>query len=709
MKKTISIFLLSLCVIISLFALPISVQATTSTEPTSISFKNAPLTPLGVGETHQLTLTATPTNSSTVYTWMSSNPDVVSVDSKGLVTAKQVGIATITARTYTHITTSCTITIKNKPNSINLTTNDITLGRGELFNIDHILPEDTASYKVTYTSSNNNIATVGLETGLVTAKGCGTTNITAKTYNGITTTSKVTVKPLPYWVKFKTHEIKLGVGDKHTLEHYYPSGTYSSYDVEYSSNKPDIATVNETTGVVTAKAVGTASITVKTRNGLSTTCSIIVQKAPESIEIFETSTGEPNCVTIGVGEKIDFSHKFPEGSYSNYVEYRSENPSIATVDPLTGEVTGKSFNKFAEKATTKIFVTTTNGKTDWCSVEVYPAPDKLCIPNQNITLKLGKKQNIYGIYHLGYEYECHEFHYTRCNPKYTISNSNIVEIDENNCLVPKKIGTATITITTYNGKTGTCKITVKSDPSKITLNKKNITLGVGETYDLNYTLPNNTCSDEIVFYKENGCNKISVDKTTGLVTAQKVGQTRVYVKTHNGKTDYCIVNVKPAPYWIKLNRTSVTLGASGDTFDLNHSIPSGTASYSTIYTSSNNSVATVNASTGLITAKKAGTALITVRTRNGLSTACQVTVKAAPYKLELNVYNQLLKVNETSKITYKIPAGTASNKITYSSSNSSIVSVNSSGVITAKRPGTAIITVTTHNNIKNTCKVTVIK
>lgn len=703
MKKTISIFLLSLCVIISLFALPISVQATTSTEPTSISFKNAPLTPLGVGETHQLTLTATPTNSSTVYTWMSSNPDVVSVDSKGLVTAKQVGIATITARTYTHITTSCTITVKDKPISIKLNKYDLTLGRGEVFNFDHILPEDTASYKVTYTSSNNNVATVGLETGLVTAKGCGTTNITAKTYNGITTTSKVTVKPLPYWVKFKTHEIKLGVGDKHTLEHYYPSGTYSSYDVEYSSNKPDIATVNETTGVVTAKAVGTASITVKTRNGLSTTCSIIVQKAPESIEIFETSSGEPEPIIIGVGEKIDFSHKFPEGSYSNYVEYYSTNTNAADVNSYTGEVIGKSSNKRSDEgeAHTRIGVKTENGQIDSCRVLVYDAPTEVYLFNKNITLKIGEEKYIKSIYDLGW------FKYS-FNTKYHTSNPSVVAIKENKYLVAKKAGTSTITITTYNGKVGTCKITVNDEPNKITLNKKSITLGVGESYDLDYTLPSGTYSDEITFSK-GGCDEISIDEKTGLITAKKRGQVTVYVKTHNGKTDYCVVTVKPAPYWIKLNRTSVTLGASGDTFDLNHSIPSGTASYSTIYTSSNNSVATVNASTGLITAKKAGTALITVRTRNGLSTACQVTVKAAPYKLELNVYNQLLKVNETSKITYKIPAGTASNKITYSSSNSSIVSVNSSGVITAKRPGTAIITVTTHNNIKNTCKVTVIK
>lgn len=700
MKKTISIFLLSLCVIISLFALPISVQATTSTEPTSISFKNAPLTPLGVGETHQLTLTATPTNSSTVYTWMSSNPDVVSVDSKGLVTAKQVGIATITARTYTHITTSCTITVKDSPTYIKLNKYDLTLGRGEVFNFEHtLLPNNTASYKVTYTSSNNNVATVGPESGLVTAKNCGTTYITATTYNGITTTSKVTVKPLPYWVKFKTAEITLGIGDTHTLEHYYPDGTYSSYDVEYSSNNPNIAAVNETTGVVTAKAVGTVLITVKTRNGVSTTCSIDVKRVPQSIEIFETSTGESNCVEIGEGETIDFSHKFPEGSYTNAIEYTVAHPCKLDINSSTGKAIAK-INK--QGLYTTVYVKTESGLKDSCEVGVFNPPSKVNICNENVTLKIGESKCATKLYKLP-EGEA------SFNTKYRTSNSSVVAIDEKNNLVAKKVGTATITITTYNGKSASCKVTVlNNNPSKITLNTRKLTLGVGENYQLSYSLPSGTVADSISYYNYSGNDVASVNQY-GMITAKKVGTAQIYVKTNNGKTDYCIVTVKPAPYWIKLNRTSVTLGTSGDTIDLNHSIPSGTAWSNIRYYSSNTSVATVNPTSGYVTAKKAGKAMITVTTHKGMSTCCQVTVKAAPYKLELNVYNQLLKVNETSKITYKIPAGTASNKITYSSSNSSIVSVNSSGVITAKRPGTAIITVTTHNSIKNTCKVTVIK
>ena len=53
---------------------------------------------------------------------------------------------------------------------------------------------------------------------------------------------------------------------------------------------------------------------------------------------------------------------------------------------------------------------------------------------------------------------------------------------------------------------------------------------------------------------------------------------------------------------------------------------SGTASYSIKYSSSNTGIATVNSS-GLVTAKKSGTAIITAKTYNGKTATCKITVK----------------------------------------------------------------------------------
>ena len=79
-----------------------------------------------------------------------------------------------------------------------------------------------------------------------------------------------------------------------------------------------------------------------------------------------------------------------------------------------------------------------------------------------------------------------------------------------------------------------------------------------------------------------------------------------------------------APTSVKLNKTSLTLGV-GETYTLTKSVTPSNASTSYTWSSSNTSVATVD-SNGKVTAKKTGTANITVKTSNGKTATCKVTV-----------------------------------------------------------------------------------
>ena len=205
------------------------------------------------------------------------------------------------------------------------------------------------------------------------------------------------------------------------------------------------------------------------------------------------------------------------------------------------------------------------------------------------------------------------------------SNTSVATVNSSGKITARNSGTATITVKTSNGKTATCKVTVKNAPSKISLNKTKVTLGVGETFDLNSTLPSGTASYSVK-YTSNNTSVATVKASGGLVTAKKAGTVTITATTYNGKKATCTVTVKNAPSKISLNKTKVTLGV-GETFDLNSTLPSGTASYSVKYTSGNTSVATVKSSGGLITAKKKGTAVITATTYNGKKATCTVTVK----------------------------------------------------------------------------------
>lgn len=160
---------------------------------------------------------------------------------------------------------------------------------------------------------------------------------------------------------------------------------------------------------------------------------------------------------------------------------------------------------------------------------------------------------------------------------------------------------------------------------------------------------------------------------------------------------------------IKISRNSVTLGRNED-YKLGVSISGNSSSLSVKnikYTSSNNKVAVVD-SAGVVTAKAAGTAVITAFMDRAEPARIEIIVKKAPSKIKLAApSHKKIKRGNTFKITAKVPAGSASYHFKYSSSNKKVARVNKNGKVTAVKKGTAIITVKTYNNKRATIKITV--
>ncbi|MDO4865534.1 MAG: Ig-like domain-containing protein [Clostridia bacterium] len=131
------------------------------------------------------------------------------------------------------------------------------------------------------------------------------------------------------------------------------------------------------------------------------------------------------------------------------------------------------------------------------------------------------------------------------------------------------------------------------------------------------------------------------------------------------------------------------------------------ASVGAAFTSSKPKVASVNATTGVVTGKKAGTAVITVDIQ-GVKSSCTVTVRKAPRKVTLSAKKKTLGVGEAFGLKATLPKKTAS-ALTWTSSNPGVAVVDGSGVVTAVSPGTATITVKTFNKKKASCKLTIKK
>lgn len=117
------------------------------------------------------------------------------------------------------------------------------------------------------------------------------------------------------------------------------------------------------------------------------------------------------------------------------------------------------------------------------------------------------------------------------------------------------------------------------------------------------------------------------------------------------------------------------------------------------FKSSNKKVATIN-SKGVITGKKAGKAVITVKVGK-YTKKLTVKVKKPSFKL----VKSSVKLKKGKKTTIRVKAAPVS-KVTYKTSNRKVATVNSKGVVTAKKKGTAKITVKC-NGITRTFKVTV--
>ncbi len=124
------------------------------------------------------------------------------------------------------------------------------------------------------------------------------------------------------------------------------------------------------------------------------------------------------------------------------------------------------------------------------------------------------------------------------------------------------------------------------------------------------------------------------------------------------------------------------------------------------FDSSKKSVASVSGA-GVVKGKKKGSAVIRVLVDGEEVGRCAVKVLPAPKKVTLSAEKLTLTVGDTARLKVKLPRKTASNRLTWSSGNKSVATVDAEGVVTAVGEGKAKITVETFNGKKASCTVAV--
>lgn len=203
------------------------------------------------------------------------------------------------------------------------------------------------------------------------------------------------------------------------------------------------------------------------------------------------------------------------------------------------------------------------------------------------------------------------------------SNVKVAKVDANGKVTPVAKGTATITAKTANGKTATCKVTVKVHVTKVTLSKKTATMGEKGSLTLKATVSPSNANDKKVTWKSSKTSLATVS-SRGVVKAKKAGKVKITAKA-DGKSATCTITIKKAPTKITVKKPSVTIKRK-KTYKIKYTLKPSGAMNKVTYSSNKKSVATVSKS-GVIKGVKKGTAVITVKTYNKKTAKIKVRVK----------------------------------------------------------------------------------
>lgn len=155
-----------------------TVTVTDNTIPATNIELDASSKTMTVGEKAKLTATVKPDDSTDKVTWKSNNDKIVSVDENGNITALAVGETEVIA-TAGSVSAVCKVTVEGvKVSEVKLDKTSVSLKAGETAQLTATVTPDNATDKtVTWTSSNEKIATVA--DGKITAVAPGTATITA--------------------------------------------------------------------------------------------------------------------------------------------------------------------------------------------------------------------------------------------------------------------------------------------------------------------------------------------------------------------------------------------------------------------------------------------------------------------------------------------------------------------------------------------------
>ncbi len=581
------------------------------------------------------------------------------------------------------------VTVEQKVSSIALDRTDINLYVGEVtFLKANILPETATNKNVTWSSSNSNVVSVK-SNGEISANSVGVANITVTSKdNGkkanckVTVVNKNVIANKIYLVEDKT---TLNVGDNKKINPVVTPDSSLTKAINFSSSNSNVASVDQN-GNISARSEGTAIINMSVPGeNLTAKYTVIVKSV--AVVNFVVS---PSSVELEVGKSaILTTTVYPVNATNKNVTYISSDNTVASVDSNGIIIAKKAGN-------CSITVSSNNGKKVNVNVKVKETiipVSRVSATLSNGSITIGQSTTIKTV--------VEPSNATNKNVTYASSDSGIASVNSSGVVTGVKAGTATISVTSSNGIKTNLVIKVNGIlVKKINLSSTNLSLTTGATEKLSVkSIEPSNASNKGVKYTSNNPSVATVT-SDGVIVANKAGSAVISVTSlDGGASSSC--NVKVSDVSIKsfnLSSSSANLVVGGTTsLTVKNIAPANATNKSVTWSSSNNKIATVDNS-GNVKAIKEGKVTITATANDGSGVNSSATINVS--KIDVNsvsLSNErvIVEVGSTDALTASIkPKNATYQSVKWSSSDTKVATVSSSGVVTGKKMGKATITAT---------------
>ncbi|MCD8285977.1 MAG: Ig-like domain-containing protein, partial [Clostridia bacterium] len=613
--------------------------------------------------------TMTFTDSSTLttgFTWSSSDETVATVDSEsGTVTAVSTSSDTHTASVtiyakYTYegqeYTAEKTITILPGLVSVEITSSETAMNVGDTSTFVATVTYKTSSTEtytetsgVTWSSSETTYATVGDDTGLVTALAAGTTDIMATiTYGGNTEEDTVSVEisnvlvssiSLSYGdVENATSgSVDIFVGDTLTVTvAVSPDNVTADPAWTVSSGNSEVASVENNgdgTFTISGVAVNADSVTITVsaadESGVSVTLTVTVVAKEES---FTMTTSESTMYVGGESTFVATMTFSDDTTISEGFSWSSSNTSVATVDS-NGTVTAVATDSTEHTATVTITAKYTYEGEDYeatATVTILPSFDSIEITTSTDSMLVGAEETFVAT--VTYKTSSSDTYTETTGVTWASSVTDYATVGEDTGLVTAvAAGDTNITASiTYTGETYTSTaVTVSVSSFSISVDSATASIIAGNYQDITVTVTANNSSNTAWTASSNDTGVATVTESgeasgTLTITAVAAGTATITVAAagDSSKTATIEVTVKAA---VTASLEDATIYIPGNTATLSLTV-SNADSYDVTWASSEESVATVE--DGVVTAALFGSTTITatVTTNDGQETTATCTV-----------------------------------------------------------------------------------